>query len=170
MKRWLRERALKEAQEGTVPSGAAWLSEDAQASGALRRTAVAVMVVTPAGIPLVWDSRKAEDESGRRRPVYWKLPGGKSEPGEVALAAAVREVLEETGIPLDADSLGLIAEEDRGSHDALIFRAESTIRQCKLSGDEGEVVRMFSPEKILGMRNFFSPHRRYVEQELIALR
>lgn len=40
----------------------------------------------------------------------WMLPGGKLEPGEAALAAAVREVSEEIGVELEPGELVLLGE------------------------------------------------------------
>ena len=50
----------------------------------------------------------------------WSLPGGHIEPGETARAAAVREVLEETGV--EADLQGLV-----DIHDVILRRADGTL-------------------------------------------
>jgi 8-oxo-dGTP diphosphatase len=43
--------------------------------------------------------------AGVHLPGYWEFPGGKLEPREDPVAAVVREVAEETGIPIDGRSL-----------------------------------------------------------------
>jgi phosphatase NudJ len=35
----------------------------------------------------------------------WSIPGGRVEPGETLVAAAIREVLEETGVPVKLDGV-----------------------------------------------------------------
>jgi 8-oxo-dGTP pyrophosphatase MutT (NUDIX family) len=45
----------------------------------------------------------------RRHAGQWALPGGRSEPGESAVEAAIRELWEEVGIPAEAvESIGLL--------------------------------------------------------------
>lgn len=72
-----------------------------------RAAAVAVAVVeTPDG-PAVPVTRRAERL--RAHPGQWALPGGRVDPGESAIEAAVREADEELGLQLDAsDCLGLL--------------------------------------------------------------
>src|SRR3989344_790367 len=41
----------------------------------------------------------------RPAPNTWGIPGGKLEPGEDARSAVIREVLEETGLSIDASDL-----------------------------------------------------------------
>jgi 8-oxo-dGTP pyrophosphatase MutT (NUDIX family) len=41
----------------------------------------------------------------RRYGATWSVPGGRVEPGETLVAAAVREVLEETGVPIKLDGV-----------------------------------------------------------------
>ena len=41
----------------------------------------------------------------RRYGATWSVPGGRVEPGETLAAAAVREVLEETGVPIKLDGV-----------------------------------------------------------------
>jgi ADP-ribose pyrophosphatase YjhB (NUDIX family) len=115
--------------------------------------AVAVLLITPEGIPLIRDPKKPA-------PVYWKLPGGRSESGETAEAAAVREIKEEIGVVLKEDDLFLIREEDRGSHTLAVFRAKlPKLEGTKHTGDEGEEIRVFSPSDIAAMPDFFPNHR-----------
>jgi 8-oxo-dGTP diphosphatase len=63
------------------------------------RQLVAVAVVVQAGRVLLVH-RRADDGAPP-----WVLPGGKLEPGESPEAAAVREVLEETGLTVEARQL-----------------------------------------------------------------
>ncbi len=52
------------------------------------------------GQRLLWLRRRLDPKSG-----MWAIPGGFREPGESLREAAAREVFEETGVVLDADSL-----------------------------------------------------------------
>ena len=100
--------------------------------------AVAILVMTPHGIPVVRDPQFPG-------PILWKLPGGRSNPGENPREAAIRELFEETGISIPAGELRQMCEEDKGSHIFTIFRTELTyMPELKERGDEGEDVRVFS--------------------------
>src|SRR6266516_4216101 len=104
---------------------------------------VAVLLLTPAGVPLIRDPKKPA-------PVYWKLPGGRSEVGETPEAAAAREIKEEIGVVLAEDDLFVVHEEDRGSHTLVIFKAElPELKGLLKTGDEREEIRVFSPKEIL---------------------
>jgi ADP-ribose pyrophosphatase YjhB (NUDIX family) len=127
------------------------------------RYAVAVLLLTPAGIPLIRDPKKP-------LPVYWKLPGGRSEGDETPEAAATREIEEEIGIALTADDLFVIHEEERGSHTLFVFRAErSEVGHLRDRGNEGEEIRFFRPQEILSLQDFFPNHRVIVEHILKTL-
>src|SRR5947199_8326420 len=56
---------------------------------------VAVLIVSPEGIPLVRDT--AIRDTARGTQLYWKAPGGHCETGEMVEDAAVEEVGEEIG-------------------------------------------------------------------------
>lgn len=119
--------------------------------------AVAVLIITPQGVPLIRDPKKPV-------PVFWKLPGGRSNVPETAEQAAVREVKEEIGIIIKEKELGIIYQEDRGSHILIIFRIDlPALSQLKKRGDEGEEIKIFSPQEILSMNDFFPNHRKVVE-------
>ena len=119
--------------------------------------AVAVLVVAPEGIPLVRDPKKPQ-------PVYWKLPGGRSNPGESAEDAAVRELEEELGLHITQNDLRLIYEEERAGHFVYFFRTElARLNGLKTIGDEGEEVHIFSKEDILAMPDLFPNHKKVVE-------
>jgi 8-oxo-dGTP pyrophosphatase MutT (NUDIX family) len=162
MKAWLRKRQQEQTEE--TAEQVRWMQQE-------RSIAVAVLVVTPAGIPLVRDPRRAFAlDEPQVRPVYWKLPGGKGEDRETPEEAAARELLQETGIRVSCKDLSILWRENRGSHDYIIFRAD-LVRIPRLAslGDEGEEVQMFSAERILQMRDFFPSQKRIIEQHLLAL-
>jgi len=126
----------------------------------LARCAVAVLVVCPKGIPLVLDPSKP-------RPLFWKLPGGKSEEGETPAEAGVRELDEETGIKTLPKSLGLLVKEYRHDHEYFVFSAKlEETPALRWAGEEGEKIQFFSPKEILEMPDFFPPHRQIVEKIL----
>lgn len=125
--------------------------------------AVAVLLNTPWGIPLIRDPKKPA-------PIFWKLPGGRSEGAETAEQSAVRELAEEVGVFLSVSDLKVVHTEDKGSHTLAIFRADvDTLPQMKSEGDEGEEIKVFKPAQILGMRDFFPNHRKVVGNILATL-
>ena len=106
--------------------------------------AVAVLVVNAdrKEVPLVRDPHKPE-------PHYWKIPGGRSEPGETAEETAVREIKEEVGITLDPTKLEVIHCEDRGTHLFTFFYISVPgFLGLKEKGDDGEEVSLFTLTEI----------------------
>jgi 8-oxo-dGTP diphosphatase len=84
-----------------------------------------------------------------------ELPGGKVEPGETSLAAAVREMYEETGYSLSAiEKIGQYVINDTIVKDIFVARAEQFITEMK-GGNVGGVV-MFDeiPENVKGDPRF----------------
>jgi len=127
-------------------------------------TAVAVLVTTEWGIPLVRDTKKPV-------PVFWKLPGGKGEYEDNGIPerSALRELTEETGIKVSMSDLKLVAREDRHNHSFFVFHADvsaEVLLDIKPQGDEGEEIEVFSREDVVSMKDFFPPHRRFVEKIL----
>lgn len=116
--------------------------------------AVSILVQSPQGTPLVRDPHK------HPRP-FWKLPGGKNEPGETPAETALRELKEETGLVLAERDLGLVCEEDRTTHFFFLYKAVlASLPKLKKQGDEGEEVALFSMDEIFAMHDFFPNHRR----------
>lgn len=132
-----------------------------------------VFVVSPQGIPLVFDPSK-------RPPICWKCAGGtvKEEDGSVdqlnlatrelspddiellelhsiseaefftAVVVATRELIEETHIKVSYHELHLLATEDRGNHIFFLFGAwlkdiHSRGFDIEKTGNEGERVGLF---------------------------
>ncbi len=113
--------------------------------------AVAILVVSPQGIPLVRDMQKPS-------PWFWKMPGGKSESGETPEQTAQRELREETGIDISLDDSNIIFEEDRGTHMFYLFVVSADIKGLKEKGDEGEEIKIFAKKDILSLKDILPPH------------
>jgi 8-oxo-dGTP pyrophosphatase MutT (NUDIX family) len=168
MKQWLVEREKELAEERATETAA--MEEQTRLMQELRPFAVAILVVTPVGVPLVRDQRKARTRGGVLSLVYWKLPGGKGEFGETPEQAAARELRQETGIDISEKKLFFVSVENRISHDYIVFRADPEEAPVLIeTGDEGEEVRIFSPQEVLRMRDILPSHRGIIEQNLSSL-
>ena len=118
---------------------------------------VAVLLITPEGIPLIRDPKKPA-------PVYWKLPGGRSENDETAQECAVRETKEEIGVDLDTKALKEIYSEDRGNHMLFIYQAKlKVLPTLKQKGNEGEEIKVFNQKEILSLPDLFPNHKRVIQ-------
>lgn len=100
-------------------------------------------------------------ESTKPSPVYWKLAGGKGEPGATPLETAVRELDEETGIVAKKDDFLLIHSEDAKNHTRFYFSVVvSSLNGMKKTGVEGEIVQSFMISALRDMDGLFPPHRK----------
>lgn len=104
-----------------------------------------VLIIGPGDyVPLVIDLSK-------REPIFKNLPGGTGKEGETPEETASRELMEETGVHVDPETLTLIGkQEKKDGHTIFIFigRCHSFARIRKY-GDEGEVVVTVHVDKLL---------------------
>ncbi len=123
--------------------------------------AAIVMVTTPLGLIVVRDPHKPA-------PIYWKLPGGKSNFGETAEQCAVRELEEETGIVVNLEDLKMISKQEKGNHIKVFFRVKTDcIDGLKQISDEDEEVKIFPISDVLELirkGEFHPAHSRIVEK------
>ena len=95
----------------------------------------------------------------------WMVPGGSIEEGESSAQAAVREVLEETGLEIETGGLIWHVEEvsERGQRFVNFFRAKVTGGELKLGTDpefseENQVlaeIRFMMREEVAGLENVY---------------
>ena len=110
-----------------------------------------VMVTTPKGIVVVREPSKPP-------PIYWKLPGGASEPGETPIQTGVRELQGETGVSLNPKELRRIYDRDKGRYHFYLFRADlDFVPELVECGHEGEEPGIMTPQEILYGNNFLPP-------------
>lgn len=122
------------------------------------RHAVAVLILSPEGTPLVRDPKKP-------LPRYWKLPGGRSEGLETPEECAVREIFQELGLVVEQDDLKVIDQQDRSTHILTFFEIGlPSLKGLKEEGDEQEEIKVFSSLiEINKMEDFFPNHRAVVQ-------
>lgn len=96
--------------------------------------------------------------AGAPRAGLWSLPGGLVEPGEYLAQAAIREVMEETGVMAEtiapADTVEIIDTEDDGRvrHHYVIVCFAACWREGEgRSGEATDAVRWLEPGEIHGL-------------------
>jgi ADP-ribose pyrophosphatase YjhB (NUDIX family) len=120
--------------------------------------AVAALLVSPQGIPLVRDPKKPD-------PNYWKLPGGRSIGKETPKQALIREIKEEVGLSLKPTDIEIVYEEEREGHTFCLFQgAPVSLAGLKTKGNEGEDVKLFLPEDLKKLSEFFPPHQEILKE------
>lgn len=120
--------------------------------------AVVALIVSPQGIPLVKDFKKPS-------PNYWKLPGGRSEEKETPTEAIIREIKEEIGLSFKPKDMELIYEEEREGHNFYLFQTNPvSVEGLKSIGNEEEKVKLFLPEEIKNLPDFFPPHLKILKE------
>jgi len=122
------------------------------------RYAVAALIVSPQGIPLVRDPKKP-------KPYYWKLPGGRSEGKETPIATIIREIKEEIGLSFKLEDVKLVYEEERGNHLFCLFQTNPiSLIGLKTIGNDEEEVKLFLPKEMENLTDFFPAHRKILEE------
>ena len=84
----------------------------------------------------------------------WSLPSGRAEPGETVRTAAEREVLEETGLVVQADELlGIVRRQDpEGSvHYEIHDFACRVVGGSLVPGDDADEAAWFSEAEMAGL-------------------
>lgn len=120
-------------------------------NGAVDRTFASIALVDRRG----WILMQERDEHPEIDPEKWGLPGGHVEPGETPAAAAVRELLEETGLVADAplDEVAVAAVAHRpGRLDAVyLFAGATAATDADVVCGEGRQMVFVAPDAVAGL-------------------
>jgi len=103
-----------------------------------------------------------------KKPVRWKLPGGKKEKGETPAMTASRELFEETGLYVPPDKIKQLPQghQWRATHWSLLYSVRMLESQTKTMHsnhpeNEGEIPKLFRLNHFEEIRNeydFLEPH------------
>ncbi|MES2215871.1 MAG: NUDIX domain-containing protein [Patescibacteria group bacterium] len=126
--------------------------------------AVAVLIISPEGIPLVRDPKKPA-------PRYWKLPGGRSEGEETPEECAVREIEEELGLEIDIDELKMLDQQDKRNHTLTFFRINlPSLQGIKKQGDEQEEIHVYKTlMEVARLPDLFPNHQNIVQRAALGM-
>lgn len=119
------------------------------ANRSVDRSFASIALVDPRG----WILMQERDEFPEIDPEKWGLPGGHVEPGEEPLAAAYRELLEETGLapdtPLEEVAVALVQHRP-GRLDAIhLYAAATAATDAEVVCGEGRQIVFVAPEAVV---------------------
>lgn len=113
------------------------------------------LLLLPGASAVVWDERGRILLMRRSDNGAWSLPAGMIDPGEQPAEAAVREVLEETGVVAQIERLGGVAMHealypngDRCEYLAVWFRCRAVGGSARADGEESLEVGWFGPDEL----------------------
>ena len=116
---------------------------------------VAVILIPHRDGGFVFVKRKKNPRAG-----YFALPGGYVDPYESALAAAIREAKEETGLDIVIDRL-LFTSAPEGVNEVLLFFLAKTAFEQPVGGDDAELCVVSSLNSLPGLLAF-ETHRQAI--------
>jgi 8-oxo-dGTP diphosphatase len=140
---------LKEAREREAAAldGRPAEAEDSTVDEVIKYTADVVLVTRDGRVLLI--EREYDPFAGR-----WALPGGHVDAGETSLEAAVRELVEETGVVVEADALRLVGVYDapgrdpRGRYVTVAYRVTVAEPVAAAAGDDASAARWWELAKL----------------------
>jgi 8-oxo-dGTP pyrophosphatase MutT (NUDIX family) len=108
---------------------------------------VAIIVLTDRAGRVLMQHR---NQDAHREPGRWTPPGGRLEPGEDAMTAAHRELLEEAGLTavLELDRVVEQAVADGAGVRFHVFTGRTDARQEDVVLGEGQAMRFLTPDEI----------------------
>jgi 8-oxo-dGTP diphosphatase len=111
-------------------------------------------------------------ETKKKFPGFWSIPGGHIDEGEDPLAAAIREVKEETGVIVTADNIRLkvVAMHhhlDRKEMYVAFAFVANIKKKAALNSDSGEGIAYWvKKSEMIGKENVFEPIKYYFDHVL----